>query len=795
MKIPLSLIKTFLHIDEKLSQISETLTLLGIEVDSIHNEAPPFGGVVIGKVLSAKRHPDAERLQIAEVSDGVHQFQLVCAAENCRAGLKTAFAKVGSWILDSNGKKREIEQATLRGVSSSGMLCSAADLNLWEDNQKILELPDEWQTGKELIDLLWDPIFELSLTPNLGHCLSALGIARELAAGLQKPIHRKKISVHENQERSIDNLIEASVHDESLCPRYTCRVIEGVKIGPSPLWLEKELHGCGLKPISNAVDIVNYVMAKVGQPMHAFDYDLIEGASIEIAPAETAKKFIGLDEIEREIVPGVLLISDAKKTIAIAGVIGGKNSAVTEATQNILLEAAYFDPATIRNGAKKVGIRTESAIRFEKGVDPNGTLDALDEAAQLIAQICGGRVAKGAIDLKKREFTPKDISCRLDRVNRILGTHLSLGEIEECFHRLGFQTQPRAKETLAVSVPRFRFDINEEIDLLEEVARIYGYNNIEKKNPSCIPSKIPHDPVYLFENEIRRRAIALGLQQVLTSDLISPRLAELSKEFEASHLTLLKAIHAKTEEYSVLRPSLLPGLAQVVKHNLDQKNTDLSAFEIGRIHFHQKGQNVEIPLAALILTGKTSPEHWHVKPKEVDFFYLKGLLETLLASLKIPSISFAPSEHISFHPSRQANICSGSLVIGSLGELHPHIAEKLDIKQKVYFAELNIPHLMSLQKKKIEMTPLSTFPSSDRDWTISLPLKTHIDSVFEAIQKFQPHLLEKVELIDLYFPENSHQKNGTFRFTYRDRFRTISFQEVDAEHSALIDKVTNLLAK
>ena len=689
MKIPLSLIKSFLHAEESPEQLSETLTLLGIEVESIQSEQHPADG------------------------------------------------------------------QTERGLG---------------------------------------PVFELSLTPNLGHCLSALGIARELAAALNKPLRRNKISFAEGPS-AIHDKMSISVHDTSLCPRYTCRLIEGVRIAPSPLWLQQELHGCGLKPVSNAVDIANYIMMKVGQPLHAFDFDKLEGNAIEVAPAKKGGPFIGLDDIEREIAPGVLVISDAKKPIAIAGVIGGKNSSVSDTTQNILLEAAFFDPSAVRSGAKKAGVRTESAIRFEKGVDPNGVLEALDEAAQLIAEICGGRIAKGAIDIKSHEFPPKEITCRLDRVNRILGTHLSPGELKECFHRLGFKTQSRDQKNFRVLVPSFRFDLGEEIDLIEEAARIYGYNNIEKKTPSCIPSKIPHDPVYLFENEMRRRAIALGLQEVLTSDLISPKLAELSSEFAAAHLSLLKTLHAKTEEYSILRPSLLPGLIQVVKHNLDQRNGDLAAFEIGRVHFHQKPQNIEIPLTALILTGKTGPEHWSAKPKEIDYFHLKGLLETLLASLNSPSISFQPSTHMSFHPSRQANVCSDSLILGSLGEVHPDILSKFDIKQRVYFAELNIPHLIKLQKTKVEMTPLSPFPSSERDWTLSLPVKSYIDSVFEAIEASRPALLEKVELIDLYYPEGSQQRNGTFRFTYRDRSHTVSFQEVEAEHSALVDKVTKLLAK
>jgi phenylalanyl-tRNA synthetase beta chain len=790
MRIALSMLKSFIRLDHPIPEICETLTLLGIEVDAVINETSPFSGVVVGEILTAKKHPNAEKLTIAEVSDGKSRLQIVCAAENCRAGIKTALAKVGASVKDADGKRRTIEKASLRGAESSGMLCSASDLLIWDDASRILELPTEWENGQDLAPLLWDPVLEVSLTPNLGHCYSALGIARELGAALKIPVHAPKVSLRENEDSILEQKVEATVHDFALCPRYMCRLIEGASIGPSPFWLQKELRSCGMKPINNAVDAANYIMIKFGQPLHAFDFDRIEGSSIEIAPSDTTQKFLCLDGIEREISPGTLLVSDGKKPVAAAGVIGGENSAVNPKTKTILLEAAFFDPMTIRRGAKRLGLRTESAIRFEKGVDPNGVETSLDEAARLIAEVCGGCIAKGRIDLKKGPFPPKRIRCRIDRVNHLLGTKLSQTEVEEIFQRLGFKTRPQEKGEIAVEVPAYRFDVSEEIDLVEEAARIYGYNNIEKGISRFTASQIPSDPAHLFEREYRSRCIGLGLQEFLTSDLISPKLADLALEFAGPQVSLLKAIHAKTEEYSILRPSLLPGLLQAAKGNIDQKNLNLAAFEIGRIHFLQKGEPVEIPMGAFLLSGKSSPAHWSSKAEEACFYNLKGILETLFEGLKISGVSFEPSQHLSFHPGRQANIHCDSLIIGSLGEVHPALLAKLDIKQRILFAEIHLEHLRKLHKPKTQMAPIPQFPSSERDWTVSLSPKTLIETLFDAIHAIRSPLLEKVELIDLYQPEGEQRKNATLRFTYRDLLKTISAEEVEAEHAKILGSVS-----
>lgn len=790
MRLPISLIKSFVPLNETIETIADTLTLLGLEIDSILNKHPAFAGVIVGEVLSVKPHPDAEKLQIAQVHDGKKAVQVVCGAPNCRPGIKTAFARVGALMVDGNGEQRTIEKASIRGIESHGMLCSASELHLWKDNSGILELPLSFENGKDLTLLLWDPVLEISLTPNLGHCLSALGIARELSAAFQTPISKKDFSLNESKASSTEEKIQVRIEDSELCPLYMGRLIENVKIGPSPFWIQKELFACGLKPICNVVDVTNYIMLKRGQPLHAFDWDLLEGKSLHIGASRQSEKWIGLDGIEREIPEKTLVIRDSKKTVAIAGIMGGLNSAVTSETRNVFLEAAFFDPMTVRKGAKKVSLRTDSAIRFEKGIDPNGVKDALEEAAHWISILSEGSVAKGRIHLQAQEFPLKKIRIRPERVNQLLGTKISQTEMESIFQRLECKILESDAKSILVEVPSYRFDISEEIDLIEEVVRIFGYNNIEKRPELTRTTEIPNDPAYLFEKKIRQTCVSLGLQEFLTSDLIGPKQSELCLEFMSVRgIQFLKAIHAKTEEYSILRPSLLPGLLHVAKNNFDLKNAYFSAFEIGRIHFLQDQKCVEAPMLSILLTGKEAPAHWSRKNEEVDFYTLKGILENLFTSCRISPFSFHLSKHVSLHPGRQADIRCGELTIGSLGEIHPQMLSKADIKQRLLFAELNLESLMALQKETSRFTAIPNLPSSERDWTVPIPLNALMEPLFEAIVKHKPSILEKFELIDLYQPENASHKNATFRFTYRDPIKTISAEEVELQHTKLISQL------
>jgi phenylalanyl-tRNA synthetase beta chain len=683
MKVPLSWLKEYLNFTQSPEELANVLTLAGIEVEGIETSSLKFSGIVVGQVLETSRHPSADRLCIAKVSDGKEEFQVVCGASNCRAGIKTAFAKIGATLFDEEGKSFKIKRSKLRDVESFGMLCSATELGLSDGLEGIMELSEEFEVGKDLASYYSDLIFEVSLTPNLGHCMSIYGLARELSAQLDIPLKKLSYSLNEDEE-PIEKCIQALLIDKKQCLRYACRAVKGIQVGPSPEWLKKKIEACGVRSINNVVDIGNLVMLEFGQPLHLFDLDKIEGKKIIITAQTDYKELETLDDAKRLIPPDVLLICDTAKPLAFAGVMGGKSSAVSDQTVNVVIEAAYFTPQAIRKSARLIGLKSDSSQRFEKGIDPSGVIDALNYAAFLLQKVAGGKICKGFIDQKAHEFVEKKIACRIQRVNQLLGTLLSAGEIVGLLRRLGMRILQETNHELLVEVPIYRNDISIEVDLIEEVARVYGYNNIPKPIPLLTISTIPHAPLYLMEKEVRTRLMAEGLQELITCDLISPKQAAMMLEHSMSKEALISVLLSHSVDQSVLRPSLLPGLLQAVKYNIDHGTTHIAGFEIGRTHFKEKDQYIEPTVAGIILSGKRAPYHWDPKPEDFDFYDLKGIIENLLASLKIEGVNFEISHLQNFHPGRQAKIKKGEAVLGVMGEVHPEHLAQIDVPKDFF---------------------------------------------------------------------------------------------------------------
>lgn len=780
MRVPLSLLQEYIDLPESVEHIAKTLTLLGLEVDGIENPSPPFSGVVVGKVVEVSPHKEAKNLQIALVDDGEAVRQIVCGAKNCRKGLTTALAKVGASL-----PKLSIEASSIRGVLSEGMLASGEELGLPLGGEGIIELPSSWNAGDNLLPLLWDPVFLLSLTPNLGHCMSILGIARELSAAYNRPLKNFSKATRKSGGKSSWHI---EVENGADCPFYALCPFEGVVIQDSPFWLQKILLSCGMKPISNVVDITNYILLKRGQPLHAFDLNKIEGNTLFVRKGAKTP-FCGLDGETIEVDSNTLTIQDKNEVLALAGILGGKESAISSTTTRIVLEAAHFSPARVRQGMKATGLRTESALRFEKGIDPAGVLSALEEASYWIETLAQG--APGPL-AQSRPLSPpqKTLSIRKQTVERLLGFPLSLAEIESILRRLSCEIHKKEDQTLIYSPPSYRNDWSTEVDAIEEIARIYGYNHIPRKSPLAALSKEPHDPLYLLEKDLQEKAVALGLQQILNTDLLSPKLATLAIESISRKVSLLQAKHAKTEEYSILRPSLLPGILQVVRRNLDQGIDSLAGFESGKVYFLEERTPVEIPSFALFLTGQKSLPHWKDSKQPWDFYDLKGLVETLFFSLRLPAPSFRKSSHISLHPHRQMDIFLSHIPIGSFGVLHPEIPQKLGIEKEILFAEISLLPIVSWPRTSPSMRPLPQFPSSSRDWTLPLPPTTPVQTILDEIEKHRPDCLAHAELLDVYEKEDT--RHVTFRCTYRDSSRTLSSEEVERAHAHLL---SSLLAK
>lgn len=633
-----------------------------------------------------------------------------------------------------------------------------------------------------------DAIFEVSLTPNLGHCASILGVARELSAALKTPISIPQATLHANGP-NIHDAVCVVVDDVKRCPRYACRLVKGIKVASSPEWMQKRLEACGVRPVNNIVDITNYVLLEMGQPLHAFDFDKLLGNKVVVRAAKANESFMTLDGRERVLSEEDLLICDVERPVAVAGVMGGLNSEVDETSQYVLIESAHFSPASIRRTSKRLGLQTDASRRFERSVDPNGVLVALDRAAQYMHQISGGEVCQGVIDIKNDFFPERVVQCRLTRINQLLGTQLGLSEVENIFKRLDFKTTWDGQNVFELRIPTYRADIREEIDLIEEVARIFGYDHIVASAPRYQSSLLPHAPIFLFENQVRSRLLTEGLQEFLTCDLVGPTLLNIAYEANMPVDATVTVLNPTSIEQSVLRTSLLPGLLQVVKSNFSHQNHDVSGFEIGRVHFKEKEQYKEQSVVGVILTGKSRPHHWEKKPEDVDFYDLKGMIENLMAMIGVEKPLFKSNKLSSFHPGRQQAIYVDSLEVGSFGEVHPSIVKRLDIHQRIYFAEINLHDLYKVHAGQKKVRELAIFPSSSRDWTITLSAGQSAQKLLDHIHASTVHLLEDVLLLDIYEHESLGEgvRNVTFRFVYRDVEKTISQEAADAAHWALIE--------
>ncbi len=645
------------------------------------------------------------------------------------------------------------------------------------------------KSQKSNAHLTSDYVFDISLTPNLGHCSSVLGVARELAAagmGTLKSSHID-IALIEDASSNTKEAISIEVKCPTDAPAYAARLIKGVKVTDSPDWIKKRLEASGIRSVNNVVDVTNYVMLELNHPLHAFDFHEISKGKLIVRNAKEGETIVTLDGKTRTLFETDVVIADEDKPLSLAGIMGGASSEVKETTTDVLLEAACFLGSSIRKTSKRHGLMTDASKRFERGCDPNILEKVLNKAAALITEVAGGCVLQGITQYAAHPFPKTSIQCRISYINSLLSLKLSPGEIESIFSALEFVFSYDGKNLYTVLVPTYRNDLKEEIDLVEEVARVYGYDNINKESCKSFVSTLPSAPMFLFEREIRARLISEGLQEFLTCDLIGPSLLEKLQATELPEKNWVRILNPVSIEQSIVRASLLPGLLHVVKHNWDQGIHDIAGFEIGRIHFKDKEKFSEQPMAGIILTGKSRPSHWDVKPIMVDFYDLKGIVENLVSELGIRSISFKKSALNVLHPGRQCSIFSADLEIGSFGELHPTILRNLDLPQRIYFAEINLYDMYKLKTSEVMMSELPIFPGSWRDLTLTLNDEIEVSTVLKAFHSIPSELLESVLVHDLYRSDAlGSKKNVTFRFLYRDWNKTISQETVDTEHARII---------
>lgn len=764
--------------------------MLGLEVELVHQLAPTFEKVVVARVVSVEPHPQADRLRIAQVFDGQTTHQVVCGASNCRAGIKTAFAPIGA-RLSLDAEPFEIKKAKLRAIESFGMLCSQRELGIGNEDEGIMEFASQLLEGADVAELYADIHFDLSLTPNLSHCNSIYGVARELAlvAGTFKPLQLEV--AHQKPLPEEPPPYRVKIASPELCREYYCRLVEGVKVAPSPAWLQRRLEAVGVRPINNVVDVTNYVMVELGQPLHAFDADKLEGDTLLVRAGVAGESLLTLSDREVMLQGGEAVIADGRGAIALGGLIGAERSKVDDSTQRLLLESALFEPNAIRRASRQLSLITDASQRFERGVDPEMVSLALERACELLLQIgAASHLAPARGHGRGEERAKGAIRCRLRRLQKLLGMAVGAGEVEQLFERLAMSySWDEVDEAYLVYPPSHRRDLVNEIDLIEEVARLYGYEQLPRHQSSYRPSTIVEDPLFVFSQKVRKSLLQQGLQEVLTCDLIGYQQLEKSGGTSLEPDQLISLANPSSADYSLLRPSLLPGLLKVIHHNINHGTSSLAGFEIGRIHYKEKGRYLDQEMVAFFLMGHEQPFHWDRPERKNDFFDLKGIVENLFDLLAISDTRWEAGHLSILHPGQQALLFSPrGEEIGAIGYLHPFLARRWEIPQPVFFGQLHLAALaeLSLTTKRVE--PLPLYPASARDWTVTLPETTSLQQLLDAIWAHRPQLLESCEQIALYRGAGvpSHQKKVTLRFVYRNLHATLSQREVEQQHGDLL---------
>jgi len=785
-------LKEYVDFDLNASELAELLTMAGLEVEGVEEVGPDLRGVVVAQIVSLSPHPQADRLTLCRVRVGEEVYPIVCGARNMKEGDKVALALVGAELPQGVS----IKKAKIRGEISEGMMCSEAELGLSTSSEGIMILPPEAPVGAPLMDFLnlRDHILEVSLTPNRGDCLSMIGMAREVAALTGGRFHPPTSQLREGQEQ-VDDFVRVSVLDPDLCPRYSATLIKGVRVGPSPLWLRTRLERAGVRSINNVVDVTNYVMLEYGQPLHAFDFDRLEGGQIVVKRAGEGETFVTLDGLERVLDKDTIMICDAVRPVAIGGIMGGLNSEIQEDTSRVLLESAYFSPAGIRRASKALGLQTESSYRFERRVDLEGVLPASLRASALIAELAAGEVAKGVIDCYPSPLPRSEIRLRLAKVNTLLGLRLERREAKEILGRLQMELKEDKGEEWMVSPPTYRGDITREIDLIEEIGRIKRYD--------LIPVQIPKVWILPFkrrrEEELEERAkevlVGLGFYEVITYSFISPQsLQALRLPKDDPRLHPLAILNPLTEEQSVMRTTLLPGLLEISRYNLSHKNTDLKVFELREVYHPQEDERLpeeRRTLAGLIM-GIFAGGGWNVPPKEVDFYGVKGCVERLLFELGAPFPTFTSAEGIPYlHPSKGAVVKVEAEGVGVLGEIHSEVAKAYELPSGVYIFELDLPCLLEHCRSGIKFTPLPRFPSVARDVAVVVNEEVRAGEITEVIRGVGNRFMESVEVFDCYRGASipPGQKGLAFRIRYRSPERTLTDEEVNGFHQEVLERL------
>jgi phenylalanyl-tRNA synthetase beta chain len=803
MLVSYNWLKEFVDLTMTPERTAEVLTMGGVEVEAVSHVGGDLFNVYTARVAEVLPHPSASHLRLARIDAGDRSETVVCGAPNLRLGDIVPYAAPGA-VMPSGAA---IEVAEIRGVESVGMLCSEKELDLGDDASGLLVFDAATPVGKPLpqaLPFIEDYILETSVTPNRGDCLSVLGLAREIAALSGGTKIAPKLSLAESSI-SIFDRIRVEVPDPELCPRYVLRLVEGVRVGPSPFDVRLRLKRAGLRPISNVVDATNLILLECGQPLHAFDYALLEDARIVVRRCDPGEVFVTLDGTERRLPPDSLMIRDGGKSVALAGIMGGVNSEIGPDTTSVLIESACFERFGVRRTAKTLGMGTEASFRFERGVDPEGTLWAAHRAAQVIQRLAGGVHAAGVIDVYPSPIVRTPVEVRIPRVNRVLGTSLEKKEIVRCLERLDIKTEKKSPQLIRAIPPSWRWDLEREVDMIEEIARIHGFEKIPVSTPR--QRAAPDGTRDEYEATAKAATVmnACGFTEVITMSFVAPAAAEefiVDEPFEGS-LALLNPL---TEDGRVMRTSLAPGILGALKRNLTFRNEDLRLYEIGRTFIPQRGEALpreDVRLAACAC-GRRLPDLWHFRRGEVDvkgnletessvdFYDMKGAIENLLEAFGVEDAAYRPTALAFLHPGKSADILVGSDVIGYVGELSPSKLREHDLPFSVYVFEVFLKPVVAGRCRERLFKPLPRYPYVERDLSIIVEEKVSGDVIKRLISRVGRDIIASVILFDFYrgesIPEGS--VSMAFRIRYQSEDRTLTDEEVQKVHTRVVETLS-----
>ena len=787
-------LKELVDVDVTTAELSEKMSTTGIEVEGVASPAQGLSNLVVGHVLSCEDVPDTH-LHLCQVDTGDEvPRQIVCGAPNVKAGIKVIVALPGARIADNY----KIKKGKIRGMESLGMICSLQELGLpdsiipKEFADGIQILPENAVPGESIFPVLDldDEIIELSITPNRADALSMRGVAHEVAAIYGKEVHFPVKTLAEADKAASDVLQVAIESDKVLT--YKARVVENVTVQPSPQWLQNRLMNAGIRPINNIVDITNFVLLLFGQPMHAFDLDKFEGQKIVARQARTGEKLVTLDAVERDLTPEDIVITVADKPVALGGVMGGQATEIDSSSKNVVLEAAVFDGKSIRKTSGRLNLRSESSARFEKGINYDTVSEALDFAASMLQELGKGTVLAGQVSAGELPTGPVQVTTTLDYVNVRLGTELTFSDIEEVFAKLGFGLEGTA-ETFSVSVPRRRWDIHIQADLVEEIARIYGYDQLPTTLPEAGATAGELTSSQALRRKVRTLAEGSGLSEIISYALTTP---EKALEFTMEPTKLTELMWPMTVERSALRQNILSGMLDTVAYNVNRKNSNLAIYEIGKI-FHQTGDvqtdlPQEVETFAFALTGLVAEKDFQTKAVPVDFFYAKGIVEALADKLNL-SFDFVAEKNLdSMHPGRTAAILLDGQVIGFVGQVHPQTAKDYGIPE-TYVAELNLTAVEAGLKPSPSFQEITRFPAVSRDMALLLPAETSHKEVVAAIESAGVKRLTSIKLFDVYAGANIEE--GKKSMAYSLTFQNPEASLTDEEVAKFMEKISKALAE